>query len=269
MGNFSKNFTIVLILMTAISSLSLMTTKFASAQSAQSIPMPSVPQFTLKYADHSYDVSPKTTTSSTTNPYNGNTTTTTTTTQGYHVRNFTIDVTIENQPFTSINIDGNSTGLYYNVRIKGHFGEDWMQQYSYTNQYSSIGGNVLPYESRSKYTVLSIPANDYQAGDQVDFQVQAVIGYSYISYDYSHPPQVFSGNQFVYNSSDWSSTQTVTIPASSNSASPTSTLSPTPTITPTSTVPEFSAISVLAIFLVLSLFAVTMLTIRKRKITKT
>ena len=40
--------------------------------------------------------------------------------------------------------------------------------------------------------------------------------------------------------------------------------SPTPTVT----VPEFPAIAVLSIFLALSLFAVTMLTIRKRKVSK-
>ena len=45
-------------------------------------------------------------------------------------------------------------------------------------------------------------------------------------------------------------------------------LTPTPTNNNNST-PEFPSIAVLAIFLVLSLFAVIMLTVRKRKITKT
>lgn len=249
-----------MVVLMAVSSLSLLTIKLVSAQSVQSIPVPSVPQFTLAYVDHSYDVAPTTTTSSTTNPYNGNTTTTTTTTPGYHVRNFTIDVTIENQPFTSMNINGTSTGLYFNVRIKGHFGEDWMQQYSYTNQYFSIGGNVLPYQSKSKYTILSFPANDYQAGDQVDFQVQAVIGYMYTYLDYSHPTLVRQGGYFVYNSSDWSDTQTITIPASSSSPSPTSTLSPTPA--PTAVVPELSWFVIVP--LLLSMFYVVV-AVRHRK----
>lgn len=56
-----------------------------------SIPTPSVPEFTLKYVDNSYDVPSSTTT--TTDPYTGEQTITTE--PGYHVANETIEVTIK------------------------------------------------------------------------------------------------------------------------------------------------------------------------------
>ena len=52
----------------------------------------------------------------------------------------------------------------------------------------------------------------------------------------------------------------------SSTTTPTATVKDSPS--PSPTVPEFPAIAVLSIFLVLSLFAVTMLTLRKRKISK-
>ena len=237
-----KFFTVIMIVIMAISSLSLLTIKLASAQSVQSIPVPSVPQFTLKYTDHSYDVAP--TTTSTTNPYNGNTTTTTV--PGYHVRNFTIEVTITNPTFHPV-INGNDTGYSYNVRGKGHFQEDW------TSPDQTISTALQP-QSNTEYTVLSFRANGYQPGDELDFQVQAVLSYSYKVYDYSHPPQVFSGYQVVSNSSDWSNIQTITIPASSSSASPTSTLTPTPAST--AAVPELSWLAVVPLLVSVLLIAV-------------
>jgi hypothetical protein len=130
---------------------------------SEAIPKPSVPQFTVEFVDKSYDVPP--TTESTTDPYTNKTTTTTI--PGYHTDNPTIKVTIKNQPFPST-LNGNATNLYYNVRIKGHFGEDWNEQYSYT-EYSS---GSLPTQSSSEYTILSFPSR-YRAGDEVDFQAEA------------------------------------------------------------------------------------------------
>jgi len=79
---------------------------------------PTIPEFTLKYFDHSYDVPP----TYKIEPYTGKTVVDH---AGYHVDNRTIDVTIKNQAFTpSITADGNTTALYYNVRSKGHY-EAW------------------------------------------------------------------------------------------------------------------------------------------------
>jgi hypothetical protein len=167
---------------------------------AQSIPKPSVPEFTAQLADHSYDVPATTTT--TTNPYNGEVITNTE--PGYHVQNRTIDLTIENQPYPAI-INGNESFVYFNVRIKGHFGQDWTELYPY---YSDS-----PVQSKdSEYTVISIP-NNYQVGDQIDIQVQAAIGYKIVTL-IGHPPipNVYTRSvSFQHTSSDWSNTQTITI----------------------------------------------------------
>jgi hypothetical protein len=55
MGSSGKSFALILILIISFSSLSLLLIKPACAQS-QSIPTPSVPEFSVKLADHSYDV---------------------------------------------------------------------------------------------------------------------------------------------------------------------------------------------------------------------
>ena len=231
MGNISKSFSLLLVLILAGSSLSLLMVKPACAQS---VPVPTVPQFTLKFTDRSYDVAP--TTTATTDPYNGKTTTTAI--SGYHVRNFTIDLTIKNQPFPPT-INGNYTGLSYYVRMKGHFEEDWIPNGSYAT--------TLQPASNSEYTILSFPANGYQPNDEIDFQLQAVLGYTYTYYDYSHPPLRFPASTFVSNSSDWSDIQTITIPASSASASSNPTLSPSPT----PTVPEFPLWTIPLLFIIM------------------
>ena len=91
---------------------------------AQPIPKPAVPEFTLNFADKSYDVAP--TTSSTTDPYNNKTTTTTI--PGYHIKDREIEAVIKNQPYPS-SINGNASNLYYLVQTKGHY-ENWTEAYS-------------------------------------------------------------------------------------------------------------------------------------------
>ena len=78
---------------------------------------PSVPQFTVKYVDLSYNVAPTTTT----NPFTGQQTTND---NGYYVDNRTLIFTINNQPFTPYqNSSGNEISMYYNFRAKGHYGD--------------------------------------------------------------------------------------------------------------------------------------------------
>ena len=241
MGSISKNLALILILIVVIS---LLTFLKVGPVYAQPIPTPSAPQFTVELVDHSYDVAPKTT--STIDPYNGKNITKTI--PGYHVQKFTIDLTINNQNFPST-LNGNKSNLYYNVRIKGHFEQGWNELYPYTT--TSIGS--LQQQSSSDHTILSFPAN-YRVGDQIDFQVQAVLGYQY-SYETTFygqtthiiPMQV---NSFIYKSSAWSQTQTFAMPT--QSASP----SPTPTV------PEFPFI----IFIAITLFVLSlMILVFKRK----
>ena len=97
--------------------------------SAQSIPKPSVPEFTVKFVDYSYDV--PTTTSI--DPYTGKTVTN----QSYHVENRTIQLEIKNQPFNSYIANGQNISFYFNVREKGHYEENWTTIYSVDNYYTS------------------------------------------------------------------------------------------------------------------------------------
>jgi hypothetical protein len=82
MERIDKSLSLLLIL---IISLTIVGTSFA-----QTIPKPSVPEFTVRYVDLSYDV--PTTTSI--DQYTGKTITN----QGYHMENRTIQITIEINP---------------------------------------------------------------------------------------------------------------------------------------------------------------------------
>ena len=91
----------------------------------------SPPEFTVRLVAHPYDVPPTTTT--TIDQYTGKEIVTTT--PGYHVENKSIEITVTNQPFIPYtDAEGHLINLYYNVRFKGHFGEesDWWQPYNKT-----------------------------------------------------------------------------------------------------------------------------------------
>src|SRR5512138_1279460 len=116
MGNLSKSSAFALIILVAISSLALLAFKPASAQT---IPNPSVPEFTVRYADFSYDVSP----TYGIDQYTGKTIIVK---MAEHVDNKTIELTVKNQPFTPHNdSSGNPIDLYYNFRFKGSYGSAW------------------------------------------------------------------------------------------------------------------------------------------------
>ena len=167
MGNISKGFSLLFVVILAVSSLIMVESAFAQ------IPQPSIPEFTVKLVAHPYDV--PTTTTSTIDQYTGKETVTTH--PGYHVENKSIEITIKNRPFTPYtDAEGHEINLYYNVRVKGHFSQDWKELYS---PYESTlrGGisasiNQSPAKSSSEFTVLSLSA-DYPKGAQVDYQVNA------------------------------------------------------------------------------------------------
>ena len=89
---------------------------------------------------------------------------------GYHVETLTIEVLIKNQAFVSSS-NGNNYSLFYNVRVKGNFGEDWTELYSYSGSFSGY----CPFQSDSEYTVLSISSDYYPSITQVDCQVEAIL----------------------------------------------------------------------------------------------
>ena len=209
----------------------------------QTIPKPSVPEFTVKFVDASYNVAP----SSSINPYIGQNVTI----EGYHVENRTIELIIKNQPFISYISNGTPISFYLNVREKGHYEENWTTIYNIDNYFTAPSNTI--------YTTLTYSLdpnappwldNNLPSGGQLDFQVEALIGY--IGRNAGFASWYFTGQE-----SGWSNTQTVTIPASSNSALPSST-----SIT-THAVPEFP---LMATPLLLSLLSVAgILGLRKKR----
>lgn len=110
LANLSKTIALALILVLATSSIMLV-----GSSSEQSIPKPSIPEFTISVTDHSYDVP---TTTTTTTDLDGRIITKTT--PGYHAINGSITLSIKNQPFTPYyDSDGYPINLYYHIRVKG------------------------------------------------------------------------------------------------------------------------------------------------------
>lgn len=211
---------------------------------AQTIPEPSVPQFTLTLDDLSYDV--PLTSSTTTDPFTGQQTTTSQ--GGFHVTNRTITVKIKNQHFTPITLENGSTlQLYYAFRYKGHFGQDW------TTIESSLMHSGVEYTEKT-YVIATMYS--HEDGDliipdnsQVDFQVQAIIGHYFYE-------GLFWQGFSVDRSSDWSNIQTLTIPAG---------VIPTVSPMPLPSVPEFPMSAVLCLLVALPL-VVTVPMLKRRKL---
>ena len=88
-----------------------------------------------------------------------------------------------------------------------------------------------------------ISLEELQAGDQVDFQVQAYKGY----YDYTGP-NVFYDREFVGETSGWSNIQTMAVPDDYSSPS----------------IPEFPFLSILP--LLGGIFVVATVMVRKKKV---
>jgi hypothetical protein len=207
---------LLLITLLAVSSLLLI-----GPVSAQSIPKPSVPEFTLRIVARPYDVPP----TATIDPYTGKTVITQ---GGYHVENKSIDVVIKNQPFMLYTANGSEANLYYQIQFKGHYTDDW--QFYWPN---AIGYTDNIPQSGGDYTVISVPigSDGVHAGSEtnfpeagkVDFRVKALIG----SFTLIPHGNLFSDRiEFNGEEGDWSNTQTITINET------------TPTVTPSTSLPS-------------------------------
>jgi hypothetical protein len=225
MGNTSKTSALMLTLIIAISCPILLNAGPANAQSGETpnyadhLSTPSIPQFSLSHYEYSYS-------EMVTEPGMGIT---------YPVNSNSIELTIKNQPFTPYNYSwtcknmaqNGSTFLGYDVQVKVHGSENWVDVYSYPTQANS-----------SEYTVLSLPQGPsvtygppgyelitptYPSGilipssSQFDFRVRAVEGGQFPAYLilYMNLPLAF-----ISKNSSWSDVQTVTLPANSPSPSP-------------------------------------------------
>jgi hypothetical protein len=229
MGNTSKGFCIILAAILSVSSLIIVESAYA-----QTFPKPSVPEFTVRIADYSY-VIPATTPTYTINPYTGEQEQATSGSAGYHVENKSIEITIKNQPFTKYQIGDKWVLLYYNVSYKGYYGQDW-SYYPYNTYYDRFSRSAycIPW-SDSEYTTISFPIP--QEG-KIDIRVKAQIGYyTETQLNVALPGGPFTTASFTGESSDWSSTQTLTTGSNvvADTSTPTSLLTPSPTETPTIT----------------------------------
>jgi hypothetical protein len=221
MKNFGKSLTMLLITLLFLSSASAVWAQWGADTSyypvdTSQIPQPSVPQFTVKLVDYSYDVPSKTVT--TTDAYNGETITTTA--PGYHVQDFKLVLMIKNKPYTT-KIGNWAFQLYYDVRMKGHY-EEWSNSsYKFTGCSTIYGDtqywtNNLLTASTTEYTVPLNNTAKYRVGDQIDFKVQAVIANTQTTWNYDHMFPIPQGIVFAYYASPWSKTQTFTMPDTSS-----------------------------------------------------
>jgi hypothetical protein len=237
MDRISKTFALFLILVIVMSCT-------VKSTNAQTIPKPSVPEFTVKYMDNSYDVPPK----YGIDQYTGQNITIQT---GYHIDNRSVEFTIKNQMFSPYNdSNGNSIKLFYDFRWKGSYGDVWTYYPLDSNgrsvfHYGTFYNPEYPTRyvaSNSDYTVLNLDSSllgsGYEQrppdGVQVNFQVQALIGY----FDFTENGYFI----LIGQSSDWSNTQIVTI-------GETASTSPTPNLSSSPAVPELSWLTILPILL--------------------
>ncbi len=209
----------LLVLVLAVSSLIMAKPAFAQTPTPTPIPTPSVPQFTVQLVGPSVDV-PTT--------YSLNQSSGQIVAQiGYTNEYSNIVVTIKNQAYTS----------NYNIQIKDHNQTD-----NWGDLYTTAGGGTYPLQSPdSNYTGISISIEEVGlAGRQIDIQVQAMYGTVVNTKPPSISGAIAPNYIFEGETSDWSPTQTVTIPANiplsptPAPSSSTSTLTPTPTPTLTS-----------------------------------
>lgn len=231
-----SKFTISLLIVTLVAS-SLLSVQ---AYVVDSIAKPSVPEFSVQLVSHPYDVPAKTTT--TVDQYTGKETITTI--PGYHVENKSIEVTIKNQPFTSSTITNTTlhspegiytdtidrtTGLFYGVQVKGHYGQeqDWKAAYSGQFDFTTGTGRKPDAQSGSGIYVINLKAEEYPSDATLDFRVKAIAGF-YVGYG----SIIIKGYNFYGQESAWSSIQQLTL-GNPQTPTPAPTATPTPIVTPT------------------------------------
>jgi hypothetical protein len=235
MDKTSKCFALFLSLLIAASCLTL---SVVNPASAQTVPKPATPQFSIQYVDYSYNIPAYNSTNAFTGEQIHN--------PSQHIGDVRVEGKIKNQVFTRYSVpnppDGaysSDVGFYYNVRSKGHFGTEWTDIYGYHNA-DFIGQN-----SSSEYTNFTIYMQDFPEGSQIDYQVQALIGFPGTTYIGPYPQPIIIGEE-----SEWSGTLTLVFTKNATAIAfasnidnspypvlptPSPSPSPTPTQTPTTT----------------------------------
>ena len=180
---------------------------------------PSVPEFTVKLFDFSHDILP----TNTIDPFTGQTITD----AGSHVEARIIEIKIKNEPFTPFVVTEGSTNwtayFFYNIRWKGHYEQGWHEIYNPSDDFLPRNeGSETIYSTQGKYSStdgLRLDTNGVYVtlplGGEVDFQVEAMIGYTHRVVEGGIAPWYFFGE-----TSGWSNTQTLTIDANAPTTTP-------------------------------------------------
>jgi hypothetical protein len=204
MGNISNSFSLLLLVIIAASSLTVV--ENASGQSK-----PAIPEFAVQLVEKVIDEAP----TYTVDPYSGETIIKT---DGYHTSYWVVDIKIKNS----------TPDIFYNYRIKGHFGTVWSvcpliehgEGVWTTRESSPFDLTVTPTYAKatsSEYTEVKVEMPNLRVGDQIDVQVQAISG------TIENAP---NGGYIILTGrgSDWANTQTLTVPGASVSVSPSPTV---------------------------------------------
>ena len=231
MDKIGKTFALFLILIVIMSCVTLLTFKPANAQT---IPTPSVPQFTFKFVDNA----------------------------SYLMHEPPVhDYYVQNVTLTIIKNNGAS---YYNFRYKWHDTSKW-SYYPFnpndTNGYNDYGDFSIPNPaSASNYTEIImnnfLHMSSSYVGWLIDFQIQGLFGsYNATPSNNQIFPELGTTYDFVFSGtvSDWSSTQTLQFDGT-NLTPPSSTLMPTSI--PTSSVPELPWLAIYPLFISLLFVAI-------------
>jgi hypothetical protein len=206
---------------------------------AQSTPKPLVPEFTPLVNDHSYDVPPSGHVNLDTGQFEKH--------EGFYIKNGSIELSIKNQQFTSFSdSNGYQINLYYSIRVKPHGTNNWHyfptdnpEEYfhadtsTYTTRIFKYSMNNFEYRSGAFFDYSTFPSRG-----RVDFQVEAFIGHLNATTEeyFQHLNAIHNSSstqendfvlEYVGQSSNWSSIQTLAIPAYAYT-------SPNPTVAPTS-----------------------------------
>ena len=246
MGKIDKTFALFITLIIVMSGLTLLMVEPANAQIGVTTPI--VPGFNVTFQNYSIYISP----TYGVDPFSGKAVMTK---SDYTQLDQWVNVNIGGQSFVRYNNSaGQLISLYYEVRWKGNHDMSW-QTVPPSIHFEDAADSLA---SQAIGCLISIGFKGVNSGGgaegymalldptatQIDFQVEAMIGY------YN------SNDAFVGQSSGWSNTQTLQVQVVSN---PT----PTPilTSTPTPSVPEFSWLTILPILLAAP---IALITVRKR-----
>jgi hypothetical protein len=192
----SKSWALLLVAVLTVSSLLMVASAFA-----QSIPKPSVPEFTLQLED-----------------------------------NWWVRVIVQNQPIIPNGHD--SAWIFYATRYKWHESTNWYPTESisndgkYVGEMGTSGTTEWVISTNSFYELLGMTTSH-----QLDYQILAINGYKNTTLPYDGPPIGVEPGDYpvvIVNTSGWSNTQTITIP---ESQTPMPSPATTPTSPPTSSPP--------------------------------